>query len=260
MGVAVADYDHSGRFSLYVTNFADEFNALYRNDGKDSFTDVSYDSGVALPSLPWVKWGTVFADLDNDGWADLLSVNGHVYPQVDSLPSGARYREPSNLLLNERNGPFCDAGTQAGPTLMLPRVGRGLAAADLDNDGNVDFVIEDLDGAPQILHNPGVPGSHWISLELAGTKSNRLAIGARVTVTAGDLKQVDEVRSGGSYLSQSDLRLHFGLARATRVDAVEIRWPSGKVEVLHDLPADHFYAVLEGAGAVPHSRIEPSRP
>ena len=257
MGVAIGDYDHSGRFSIYVTNFADEFNTLYRNDGKGSFTDVSYDAGVALPSLPYVKWGTVFADLDNDGWLDLLSVNGHVYPQVDSLPSGARYREPGSLFLNQRDGTFCDASQQAGEPLKTPRVGRGLASADLDNDGNVDFVVENLDGQPVVLHNPGSPGMHWVSFELAGTKSNRLALGARVTIHAGGQTQTEEVRSGGSYLSQSDLRIHFGLGAATKIDSVEIRWPSGHTDAMRDLAAGRFYAVLEGAGIVDPARIRP---
>ncbi len=248
MGVAVGDYNHTGRFSIYITNFADEFNTLYRNEGNDNFTDVSYDAGVALPSLPYVKWGTVFGDLDNDGWVDLLSVNGHVYPQVDNLPSGARYREPANLLMNQRDGTFCDAGAQAGPALTTPRVGRGLAAADFDNDGNLDYVVENLDGQPILLHNAGSPGMHWISFELAGTKSNRLALGARVTLRAGTVTQTDEVRSGGSYLSQSDLRLHFGLAQAPKVDEVTVRWPSGREETFRDLPANHFYGVLEGSG------------
>lgn len=258
MGVAVGDYNHTGRFSLYITNFADEFNTLYRNDGKDNFTDVSYDAGVALPSLPYVKWGTVFADLDNDGWLDLASVNGHVYPQVDNLPSGARYREPSNLFLNNRDGTFCDASQQTGDALSTPRVGRGLAAADFDNDGRMDLVVENLDGKPLLLHNADNSGAHWASFELAGTKSNRLALGARVTVTAGGIVQTDEVRSGGSYLSQSDLRLHFGLGKATQIDAIEIRWPSGKVETMRSLAADHFYAVLEGSGVVDPKRIHPS--
>ncbi len=258
MGIAIGDYDHSGRFSIYVTNFADEFNTLYRNDGKGSFTDVSYDAGVALPSLPYVKWGTVFADIDNDGWLDLLSVNGHVYPQVDTLPSGARYREPSNLFLNSTNGTFCDASAQAGSALTEPRVGRGLAAIDYDNDGNIDFVVENLDGQPMLLHNPGVPGNHWVSFELAGTKSNRAALGARVTIRSGGMTQTDEVRSGGSYLSQSDLRIHFGLGKAAKVESVEIRWPSGQVEVLKDLSADHFYPVLEGSGVVSPARVRPS--
>ncbi len=257
MGVAVADYNHTGRFSIYVTNFESEFNTLYRNEGKDNFTDVSYDAGVAVPTLPYVKWGTVFADVDNDGWADLLSVNGHVYPQVDALPSGARYREPQNLLLNQKDGTFCDASGQAGATLTEPRVGRGLAAADFDNDGNVDFVIENLDGQPLLLRNPGVKGAHWVTFELAGVKSNRLALGARVTVRAGGLTQMDEVRSGGSYLSQSDLRVHFGLGAAAKIDAVEVRWPTGKVEVLKDLAVDRIYAVMEGAGVVDAARLRP---
>ncbi len=257
MGVAVGDYDHSGRFSIYVTNFADEFNTLYRNDGNSAFTDVSYDAGVALPSLPYVKWGVVFADLDNDGWLDLLSVNGHVYPQVDTLPSGARYREPQNLFLNQRNGSFCDASQQGGPAIAQPRVGRGLAAADFDHDGNIDVVMENLDGEPVLLHNPGVPGMHWVSFELAGTRMNRLALGARVVLRAGGMTQTDEVRSGGSYLSQSDLHLHFGLASAAKIDSVEIRWGNGQVETLRNLEADRFYSVLEGSGIVAPEAIRP---
>lgn len=264
MGVAAADYNHTGRFSIYVTNFADEFNTLYRNDGlKDGtlqFTDVSYDAGVALASLPFVKWGVTFADLDNDGWPDLLSTNGHVYPQVDTLPSGVRYREPDNLFLNQRDGTFCDASAEAGPAPTVPHSGRGLAAVDLDNDGNMDVVIENIDGAPVLLHNAGVPGTHWITLELAGTKSNRLAIGARVTLTAGGTTQTDEVRSGGSYLSQSDLRLHFGLGGATAVTSLDIHWPSGATEHLTNIAADHIYAVLEGSGLVDPARIRPAPP
>ena len=259
MGVAIADYNHTGHFSIYVTNFVDENNVLYQNNGNYDFREVSYDAGVGLATLPWVKWGDAFVDLDNDGWEDLVAVNGQVYPQVDTLPSGARYHQPKNIFMNERDGSFCDASQQAGSPIQEPRVSRGLAVADLDNDGNVDIVVADIDGSPMILHNNGIPGTHWVSFELAGTKSNRLALGARVTIVAGGMTQTDEVRSGGSYLSQNDLRLHFGLAQAARIDSVEIRWPSGAVEKLTNIPADHFYSVLEGSGIVSAEKIRPAK-
>jgi hypothetical protein len=259
MGIALGDYNHTGLPSLYVTNFADEYNILYLNQGGYDFRDVSYDAGVAVASLPWVKWGTAFFDLDNDGWLDLISVNGQVYPQVDQLPSGARYRQPKNLFMNQRNGTFCDAGALAGPALQVPRVSRGLALADLDNDGNVDVIIADLDGEPMILKNPGLPGKHWVSFELAGTKSNRLAIGARLKLVAGGMTQTSEIFSGGSYLSNHDFRVHLGLNDATKIDSLEIRWPSGKVETIKDLKADQFYAVLEGSGIVDRDKIVPKK-
>jgi enediyne biosynthesis protein E4 len=258
MGIAVGDYLHTGRPSLYVTNFSDENDLLYRNDGDWNFTEVSYASGVALPSLPYVKWGTAFVDLDNDGWLDLITVDGHVYPQVDTLPSGAGYREPKLLQMNQKDGSFCDAGDQAGPALKEKRVSRGLAVGDLFNDGNMDVVVGDLDGGPMILKNHGVPGRHWVSFELAGVKSNRLALNARIKIVAGGMTQTDEIHSGGSYLSQNDLRVHFGLGSAVKIDSVEIHWPSGKVESLENLAADHFYSVLEGQGVVPAERIRPS--
>ncbi len=259
MGIAIGDYNHTGRPSLYVTNFSDENDLLYRNDGDWNFTEVSYPSGVALPSLPWVKWGTAFVDLDNDGWLDLITVSGHVYPQVDSLPSGPTYREPKLLSMNQKDGTFCDASTQAGPALMEKRASRGLAVGDLFNDGNMDVVVSDIDGSPMLLRNHGVPGRHWISFELAGTKSNRLALNAKLKIVAGGVTQTDEIHSGGSYLSQNDLRVHFGLGAATKVDSVEIRWPSGKVDNLTNLAADQFYSVLEGQGIVPPDRIRPAK-
>ena len=260
MGIAIGDYNHTGRPSIYTTNFSDEYDDLYRNDGNWNFTDVSYQSGIALPSLPHVKWGTAFADFDNDGWLDLIAVSGHVYPQVDSLPSGGGYREPKLLHLNQADGTFCDASDLAGLALQERHVSRGLAVGDLFNDGNVDIVVGDLDGAPMILKNRGVSGRHWVSFELAGTKSNRMAIGARVKVVAGGITQTDEVHSGGSYLSQNDTRLHFGLGSAKTIDRIEIRWPSGAVETLTALAADQFYSVLEGSGVVPANRIRPAVP
>jgi hypothetical protein len=250
MGIALGDYNHTGRPSIYVTNFTDENDLLYRNEGNWDFKEDSFQSGAALPSLPWVKWGTAFVDLDNDGWEDLITVTGHVYPQVDSLPSGGGYRQPKLLQMNQKDGSFCDASDEAGKALMERRVSRGLAVGDLFNDGNMDVVIEDLDGKPMILRNHGVPGRHWVSFELDGTKSNRLALNARIKIVAGGMTQTDEIHSGGSYLSQNDLRVHFGLGAATKIEKVEIHWPSGAVEELTNLAADKFYNVLEGKGVV----------
>jgi hypothetical protein len=258
MGVAVGDYLRNGRFSVFVTNFADEYNTLYRNEGDYNFTDVSFAAQVAQVSRPYVGWGTGFADFDNDGWLDLLVVNGHVYPQIDTLPSGARYRQPKLLHMNLGGGVFCDASRQAGPALQEPRASRGAAFGDLDNDGRVDIVVGDIDGPPMILRNEGRDANRWVTLELSAKRGSPLAVGARVRVVAGDAVQTEEVRSGASYLSQNDLRLHFGLGKSAKVDLVEIRWPSGRTEVIKDLPADKFYAVLEGEGVVPFGRIRPT--
>ena len=258
MGVAVGDYLHEGRPSIYITNFENEYNTLYRNNGDWQFDDVSYKSGEGLPSMPYVKWGNAFFDVDNDGWLDLIFVSGHVYPQVATLPSGAGYQQPGMLQLNQGNGRFCNASDQAGPALMQRHTSRGLAVGDLFNDGQLDIVVEDIDGAPMILRNHGVPGRHWVSLELSGTKSNRLAIGARIKLSASGMRQTEQIRSGGSYLSQSDLRAHFGLGTATKIDGVEIRWPSGTTDVMKNLESDKFYSVLEGKGVVPSEQMRPS--
>jgi hypothetical protein len=258
MGVAVGDYLHTGRPSLYVTNFDDEYDNLFRNDGNWSFSEMIYKSSAGMPRAPYVKWGDAFVDLDNDGWLDLIVVGGHVYPQMDELPASAGYREPKLLHLNQGDGTFCDASELAGPALMEKHVSRGLAVGDLFNDGNMDVVITDLDGSPMILRNHGVAGQHWVSFELAGTKSNRAAIGAKLKLVAGGMVQTDSVRSGGSYLSQNDLRLHFGLGSASKIERVEVTWPSGKTDVLQNLAADQFYDVLEGQGIVPVARVRPS--
>jgi hypothetical protein len=257
MGIAVGDYLHTGRPSLFVTDFSFDYAPLYRNDGNWTFEDVGYKSGAGLPAILLVKWGDAFVDLDNDGWLDLIYATGHVYPEAENMPSAHGFRQPEQLHLNQKDGTFCDASDQAGPALMEKRVARGLAVGDLFNDGNMDVVIENLDGSPKILRNRGVEGRHWISLELAGTKSNRLAIGARIKIVAGGVTQTDEIHSGGSYLSQSDLRVHFGLGSATKVESVEIHWPSGATDTLSNLAADAFYAVLEGKGIVAPEQIRP---
>jgi hypothetical protein len=245
MGVALGDYQHKGLFSLAITHFNDEYTALFRNDGKMSFSDVSYASGIAPATAPYVGWGDVFFDFDNDGWPDLLLVNGHVYPQVDSLDITAKYREPGLLFLNQRDGTFKNISNLVGPAIQTPQVSRGVAVGDLFNDGRLDIVIENLKGGPMILQPQGGPANHWISFALEGTKSNRLALNARVKAIAGDLAQTGEVLSGGSYLSQSDLRIHFGLGSKDHVDRVEILWPDGKMEVRSNLAADRSYTVRE---------------
>jgi len=262
MGIALGDYLHTGHLSIFVTHFSEEYAALFRNDGGMSFTDVSFLAGIATPTIPYVGWGTAFFDFDNDGWPDLFLVNGHVYPQVDTLDVGARYREPKLLFLNRHDGTFRNLSEMVGPAIQIPQVSRGAAFGDLFNDGRIDIVVENLDGKPMILRNEdlrnaGENHNHWIGFELSGTKSNRLALNARVKAVAGDLSQVDEVRSGGSYLSQNDLRIHFGLGSRDRVDRVEILWPSGKTEILSNLAADRFYAVKEGEGVVPRERVRP---
>jgi enediyne biosynthesis protein E4 len=260
MGVALGDYLHTGRFSIAITHFSDEYAALYRNDGGMSFTDVSYTSGIAPSTTPYVGWGDAFFDFDNSGWLDLFMVNGHVYPQMDSAEAGPKYREPALLFYNQHNGTFKDISKLVGPALQLPRVSRGVAVGDLFNDGRMDIVIENLKGSPTILQPQGGPSNHWIDLELDGTKSNRLALNARVKVTAGALVQTYAVLSGGSYLSQNDLRIHVGLGSSKRADKVEIFWPAGTTEVLTDLTADHIYDVKEGEGIVAHEKIRPMAP
>ena len=246
MGIALGDYLHSGLDSIAITHFSNEYMALYRNDNGMSFTDVSYSSHLAPATTLYVGWGDGFFDFDNDGWPDFFMTNGHVYPQVDGAHIGVSYREPALLFLNQHDGTFKNISAQAGPAVQIPQVSRGVAFGDLFNDGRIDIVIENLQGPPIILHPKGGPQNHWISFSLEGRKSNRLALNARVKITAGDVVQTDEVRSGGSYLSQNDLRLHFGLGTFKTVEKVEITWPNGAVQVFNYLAADKFYAVKEG--------------
>lgn len=244
MGVTLGDYNHDGRLDLFITNFDDDYNTLYHNDGKGSFTDASYAAKVAPVSLPYVGWGTWFFDYDNDGWVDLLVVNGHVYPQ---LPS---YRQRNFVHHNNRDGTFTEVGEQLGAPFAEKRTGRGAAFGDIDNDGDVDVVINNLDGPPQVLRNDGGNVSNSILIKTIGVKSNRDGIGARVKIVSGDLTQIDEVHSGGSYLSQNDLRLHFGLEKRTKVNLIEVRWPSGTVDKIPDAGVNKIITIKEGQGIV----------
>jgi enediyne biosynthesis protein E4 len=250
MGVALGDYLHTGLFSIFISHFSDEYAVLYRNDGRMNFSDESYASGVAAHTTAYVQWGDAFLDWRNDGWQDIVVAGGHVYPQVDTADVGTQYREPTLLFENQRNGTFKDISKLAGPAIQTPIVGRGVACGDLFNDGRMEIVVETLNGEPVIFQPQRLAPAHWISFQLEGTKSNRLALNARIKATAGDLVQTDQVLSGGSYLSQNDLRVHFGLAEHDHLDKAEITWPSGKVETLTNLAADHFIKVKEGQGVV----------
>ncbi len=206
--------------------------------------DVSYAAKLAAASLVYVGWGTKFFDYDSDGWVDLFVANGHVYPQLEN------YRQRKLLYKNNRNGTFTELAAQAGAALVAERASRGVAFGDLDNDGDVDVVVNDLDGAPQLLRNDGGNANNSVLIKTIGVKSNRNGAGARVRVVAGDLTQVDEVRSGDSYLSQSDLRLHFGFERRTKIDLIEIRWPSGAIDRITNANVNKVLTVKEGQGII----------
>ncbi|MDP9159382.1 MAG: CRTAC1 family protein [Acidobacteriota bacterium] len=246
MGVDWGDYRHEGRLSMFVTTFTEQADALYRNLGPEGFSDVSSAAGLAQPTYSLVGWGAGFFDMDNDGWLDLFAVNGHVYPQLDAIVGAAHYHEPMQLFRNRHDGTFEDVSSVLAsiPSGSM----RGAAFGDLNNDGKIDVVVLNIDGPPLLLLNETATDNHAVLFRLVGTKSNKSAIGARVTVTAGRVSQFSEVRGGASYLSQNDLRLHFGLGAGMRMTDVEIKWPSGKREMLHDLPADFIYVIGEGEG------------
>ncbi len=260
MGLAWGDYLHNGRMSILISHFDNEYAAMYRNDGAMNFTEVSIPSGVAKGSRGYVGWGDAFVDFGNTGWQDIFIVNGHVYPQVDTVAAGPTYKEPKVLLENLRDGTFKNISKDAGPAIQVPQVSRGMAIGDLFNDGRLEAVIENLVGSPMILRPEGGTTNHWISFQLEGVKCNRLALNARIRATAGRLIQLGEVASGGSYLSQHDLRIHFGLGDNSRLDKAEVLWPDGKVEILRDLAADHLYQVREGAGVVSSKAGQPEKP
>jgi enediyne biosynthesis protein E4 len=250
MGIAVGDYLHAGRMSLVLSHFDIEYAALYRNEGDMNFTDASIASGIARGTQGYVGWGDAFVDFSNCGWLDYFLVNGHVYPQVDQAHTSATYLEPKLLFMNQHDGAFRNVSKRVGNALQVRQVSRGMAVGDLFNDGKMEAVVENLVGKPMILRPEGGPENHWISFQLEGVKSNRLALNARVRATAGDLVQLGEVMSSGSYLSQNDLRIHFGLGSHERLDKAEVLWPDGSREALTGLVADRFYRLREGQGVI----------
>jgi hypothetical protein len=256
MGVDFGDYDHRGRLSLYVTNFADQPNNLYRNVGTQEFTDAGWASKTGQPSYPYVKWGTGFVDFENSGWQDLFVANGHVYPQVDAT-AGGRYRQPMQLFRNLQDGTFSEISWSAGLNRIPLASRRGVAFGDINSDGLVDVVILNVGEPPTLLLNRTQNPNHRVLIRLVGKKSNRAAIGARVTIAAGNLKTIDEVKGGSSYLSQNDLQLHFGLGTAAKIDTMEVRWPNGNTELLRDVLADRIYTMVEGEGIKDSRALRP---
>ena len=246
MGVDFGDYDNDGDLDLVVTNFSDDYTTLYRNEGDGRFQDVSYRAGLAEATWQDLSWGVRFADVDLDGALDIVIANGHVYPEVDEHDLGTRYGQPNSVFLNQRDGTF----KRDAPEFLLGEAqsSRGLAAGDVDHDGRVDLLIANLDSAPSLVSASGAKGN-WLSLKLEGTESNRSAVGARVTVTAGGLVQIREVRRGGSYQSQSDPRVHFGLGGAKTIDEVEIRWPAGSRQLVEPVKVNQVLTITEpGSG------------
>ncbi len=245
MGAAAGDYDHNGWLDIFKTNFSDENTNLYRNLGEAIFTDVTHEARTDVNDR-FVGWGCGFFDPDNDGWLDIFYCNGHVYPELERAQMGVKYREPRVLYRNLGNGRFEDVSGMAGACITTPSTGRGCAFGDFDNDGDMDIILNNMNDYPSLLRCDRTNGNHWIKIHTIGVKSNRSGIGARLKCVAGGLSQIDEVRSGGSYLSQNDLRIHFGLGTATRVDLLELKWPSGHADVVRDLSADQVITVREG--------------
>jgi enediyne biosynthesis protein E4 len=264
MGVSIGDYNRDGNFDIVKTNFAGDTDSLYTNLGDGVFEDRTYPSGLGV-NTRLLGWGVGFFDMDNDGWLDILMSNGHVYPEVDKSKADLKYAEHKYLYRNLRNGRFEEVTSQGGPGILESAPARGCAFGDYDNDGVVDIAVNCMNSIPQLLRCYSVLNRNWIKFKLKGTKSNRTGIGTRVIVTAKTvptadkpLVQMDELRSGGSYFSQNDMRMHFGLEQATKVDTVEIRWLSGQVDHLQDLEVNRLYVIEEGGKILKAEALKPA--
>jgi hypothetical protein len=264
MGVSIGDYNRDGNLDVVKTNFAGDTDSLYTNLGDGVFEDRTYPSGLGV-NTRLLGWGVGFFDMDNDGWLDILMSNGHVYPEVDKSKADLKYAEHKYLYRNLRNGRFEEVTNQGGPGIMEDAPARGCAFGDYDNDGDLDIAVNCVNAIPQLLRCDSTLHRNWIKIKLVGVKSNRTGIGSRVLVTTKTvptadkpLVQMDELRSGGSYFSQNDMRMHFGLDQATQVDRVEIRWLSGQVDQLKDLETNRLYVIQEGGKILKAEALKPA--
>ena len=246
MGIAIGDYDRNGTFDIFKTNFAGDTSTLYANSGTGFCEDRTFAAGIGV-NTRYLGWGVGFLDLDRDGWLDLFLVNGHVYPEVKQLSTEAPYQQRKVIYRGLANGRFEDITDRLGEPATTPKAGRGAAFGDLDNDGDIDIVVNNVNDAPD-LFRLDVSSNHWLTITLIGTTSHRQAIGARVRITVGDRTIVEEVRGGGSYYAQNDFRLNLGLGAATKVDRIEVRWPNGLEEVFPGTEVDRFITLKEGSG------------
>ena len=247
MGVAVGDYNRDGRMDIFKTNFAGDTSTLYVNAGGGTCDDRTFATGIGR-NTRWLGWGVSFLDLDLDGWLDLFLVNGHVYPEVEQLRTEAGYRQRKVIYRNRGDGRFDDVTERVGGAVMTPKASRGAAFADFDNDGDIDVIVNNVHDTPEFYRLDVKEPRSWIALRLAGVRSNRSAIGARIRATAAGVTQVQEVRGGGSYYSQNDLRVHFGLGSAAKVDRLEVRWPGGLEESWTDVEINRILTLKEGTG------------
>jgi hypothetical protein len=248
MGADAADYDGDGRLDVFVTNFSHDYNTLYQNSGDGLFSDVSYKAGVAAASLPFMGWGAGFADFDNDGLLDIFVANGHVYPQIDQFRVGTKYLQRKQLFKNRGAGRLGDVSDEVAGGLSIEKSSRGAAFGDIDNDGDIDVLVINMNDRPTLLRNETTASNNWITLKLVGKSTNRDAIGARVSLEQEGPVQVSEIRSGGSYLSHNDMRVHFGLGRRTNVPPVKVRWPDGGIEFFDHLPPNRIHVIRQGDG------------